>query len=158
MISGQNVRYLLTNMAEQHCLAMHRREVLPAICPCGSTYRWKFGFTKPNHCLITPSMSLPRSATSLRTNDIKLVSYTYQADDLVMYCLQLFYWYRRWIILLRDKQVSPSAWQKIWWESVTIQSSVSSKPKSKLTFISNNSRTRGSYNAKIPSKMSTWGE
>lgn len=28
----------------------------------------KFGFTKPNHCLMQPSMSLPRSRTSRTTS------------------------------------------------------------------------------------------
>jgi hypothetical protein len=42
---------------------------LPATFLWGSTYRSKFGLTNANHCLIHPSMSLPRSATSRRTGN-----------------------------------------------------------------------------------------
>ncbi len=34
---------------------------------CGSTWRWKFGFTNEIHCLIHPSTSLPLSLTSRMT-------------------------------------------------------------------------------------------
>lgn len=44
------------------------RSILPATLRCGSTNFSKFGFTNANHCLIHPSISLPRSATSRKTD------------------------------------------------------------------------------------------
>ena len=73
---------------------------LPATFLCGSTYRSKLGFTNPNHCFMQPSISLPRSDTSLRT-----------ANRLGQWLEMLK---RKISILRRDKQVSESASQKIW--------------------------------------------
>ena len=67
----QYVSVELCLVCDHHARGRRRCSVstlyVPATLRCGSTYLWKLGLTKANHCLMQPSMSLPRSRTSRST-------------------------------------------------------------------------------------------
>lgn len=118
-----------------------------------------------------PSISLPRSSTSLKTKQTLLVDREHRelSHGLDTCCgrdnPEPLEWEGNHInlVLLRPRHVSASASQNICMIESYMSDGWISKPRLRQgnesnTFISNNSRTRGSYRANIPSSIRTWGE